>query len=199
MSEPVKNYATAYAHAAKSTAIERGFNLNLLASFPIAKLNEYLKENLHNLTQGADGNLVAIESLKLYQSDDKLVVQANLSKPFKGKVYLWGTTKLDTLTSMLSLQDLAYTEESKSVIGQVAGWLLHIPAVENLIISKFQYRYEKNIQDAITKLADIRQAVSPNVFLIGQLKSAGPVAINISDNTINAVLNLKGNILLQIK
>ncbi|MBE7172398.1 MAG: DUF4403 family protein [Williamsia sp.] len=183
----------------KSTPLDKGFNLNLLASFSIDKLNEYAKDKFNDIKQTISNKLVEIESIKLYQSDDKLIVQTKLVRPFKGKLYFWGTPKLDTSSSVLSFENLSYTTDSKSVVAKFADWLLHVNAIENIIKSKFQYKYEKNINDAIQKLGDINQPISNNMSLIGQLKNVSPVFINISDNNINAVLNFKGNAMLQIK
>ena len=183
----------------KSTPLEKGFNLNLLASFSIDKLNQFSKDKFNDFKQTIDSKLVEIENVKLYQSDDKLVVQANLVKPFKGKLYFWGTPKLDTLSSILSFENLTYTSDSKSIVSKFANWLIHVNAIENIIKSKFQYKYEKNINDVIKKLGTINQPISNNMSLIGQLKNASPVFINISDNNVNAVLNFTGNVMLQIK
>lgn len=174
-----------------------GFNLNLLGSVNFKQINEYLKPIVEKYKDFSP--LLKIEEMQCYQASDSVVVQVSLSKPFRGKIYLWGTPKFDLGSNTLSLENLKLTASSTSVLVKYGNSLIANKVVEEQVQKLFKYKYEKNLSDLVTKYKYINKQVSPNVYIIAHLNKVAPAFINISDNNVNVVVNMAGEAYVKLQ
>jgi len=175
------------------------FNINIIGAATFKTLNKYANQALNNYEAKVENKLIMINEIKLYQHADSLVIQVNLSKPFKGKIYLWGVPKFDLTKNTISLQNLKYTDETKNLLVQMANWMIQFPILQNAIAEKFQYKFEKNVADAILKIKNLDYSLAPSINLKVSCTEIKPVNIVISDNKLNILVNLKGQALIIMK
>jgi len=174
-----------------------GFNVNILGSANFKQINEYLKPIIEKYKDISD--LLRIDEMKCYQSSDSIVVQISLSKPFHGKLYLWGIPRFDLTSNSLQFESLRLTTSSTSVLSKYAGSLIANKTVEKEVQKLFRYKYGKNLLDLIQKYKYFNKELAPNIYLIGHLNKVAPAFINISDNNINVVVNVAGEAYIKMR
>jgi len=108
-------------------------NINLLGSISFKTLTKYANRTLDLYKTKVENFIVKLSGLRLYQHADSLVVEVELKKPFRGKVYLWGRPQFDFARNAVTLGDIKYTIESEQLLAKLANRILQLHVLEKLI------------------------------------------------------------------
>jgi len=92
---------------------------------------------------------VALEEIKLWHSDKKLVIAVNVSGAVKGWIYLKGVPKFDEEKSEIYLDELDYHLNTKNVLVKSLNWMLS-GKVLKLIQTNSRYSIKKDLEDLRT-------------------------------------------------
>jgi hypothetical protein len=173
-------------------------NVNILASVSFKKLNDYAKLGLDKYMSKIGIHELEINGLNLYQHGDSVVIAVELTKPFRGKVYLWGKPYFDLQRNIIGLNNLEYTIDSKNLLVKYANELISSPIIEKKLETLFQFKYEKNLSDCINKVKTLEYQLASNIILKTSCNLVRPLSVVVSDNKLNFVVNIRGQAFLKM-
>ena len=110
-----------------------GFNLNLDIRASYDSLSAFVEKEFVGEEFDFKGKKIFVTGIKISGAQDqKLVFKMDFDGVKKGAVYLSGTPVLDTLTQKISLKDLDFDIQTKSVLLKTAKWMFNKKILEEL-------------------------------------------------------------------
>jgi hypothetical protein len=110
-----------------------GFNLNLDIRASYDSLSAFVGKEFVGEEFDFKGKKIFVTGIKISGAQDqKLVFKMDFDGVKKGAVYLSGTPVLDTLTQKISLKDLDFDIQTKSVLLKTAKWMFNKKILEGL-------------------------------------------------------------------
>ena len=110
-----------------------GFNLNLDIRASYDSLSAFVGKEFVGEEFDFKGKKIFVTGIKISGAQDqKLVFKMGFDGVKKGAVYLSGTPVLDTLTQKISLKDLDFDVQTKSVLLKTAKWMFNKRILDEL-------------------------------------------------------------------
>ena len=104
----------------------RKFHVALPLHVPYAELNQWLTQTAVGTTVDVGSSRpLSVEAIQVYGSGARLILEASVTGPVRGIVYLAGTPTVDRYSQTLRLAELQFTLESDNALIGVTGRLLH--------------------------------------------------------------------------
>ncbi len=176
-----------------------GFNINLAGSIKLKDINKAVADTLKAHKEELKIAFLKIKSIKFYQSGDKLVAKVKIRKPVCGKIYLSGVPKFDYDKNVVSFTDFDFTTETHTIIDPLVDLAKHFEVVKDFIDNKTRYNYGTDLRNEVDKWKNYRYSLSSNIIIIGSLSQIKPLNLVISNNALNPVINVGGQMRLAIK
>jgi len=147
-----------------------GFNiyLDLNAGY------DTLSQQLNNRVVGKEIKIghreIKITNAKIYGiGNSKLVVEVTFKGTRKGSIYLVGTPSYNPISHVLTIPDIDFDLQTKSVLLKVAKWLLNDKIISELK-SKSVYDLTFKINDEKTKFqSELNRNIGDNIRIIGSV------------------------------
>jgi len=105
--------------------LDNQFKINLFTDISYLTIDSLSKKYLKNQTFKQDKRSVTIKDIKVYGSDNKMIVGTTLTGSFNGTIYLSGKPYYDSITSSIKLNEVDFDLETKNALIKTANWLLH--------------------------------------------------------------------------
>jgi len=106
-------------------AINSSFMLNLYSEITYSHAQSLARQMLCGKSFDISGKKICIDSLWINGDSGLMRVDASLSGSFKGAVSFIGRPGLDTLTHVLSIEDISFDMKTKNILMSTAKWMLN--------------------------------------------------------------------------
>jgi hypothetical protein len=158
-----------------------------------------ITKNFQGKEFGSAGRKITIQSVNLWQKDNKIIVELNMIGSINGAVYLSGTPNYNAITKEIFFDDMDYVLNSKGILTRTANWLL-----SGLILKKIQstcrFSIQPNLNDAKKNMLPYLTNFSPmkGVFLNGNIDVFEFDKVELNQNAIIAFISGSGKVSITI-
>nr|WP_293833536.1 DUF4403 family protein [uncultured Arsenicibacter sp.] len=138
---------------------------------------------------------ITITDIDLYGQNENLIIKAGLKGSVTGDIYLRGRPYYDPATKSVSLKELVYDLETKSLLQRAASWLLQ---------GTFAKTLEKNLTipvgsqiDDMQKMLQLKlqnNQIAKGVVLNGRIDEIRPDQVYLTSSALLAVVYAKGRV-----
>ena len=103
----------------------KGFQLNMIADVPYSEAATLAKKHMVGETFEQGKYKVKIEDIDIYGSNEKLVVETDLSGSYQGKVYLEGIPFYNESKNQIEMREVDYELKTKNFLAKTMSWIFH--------------------------------------------------------------------------
>ena len=125
--------------------------LVLRTKLPFSETKSLTLKQVGGQTFSSGKKSVTVEDVNYFGINNKLGVELTLSGAYKGKIFLTGTPKIDTLTNLINLPDLEFNLETKNFLVKTAGWILK-SNLKKMIQENINFYLTLNLNDTKKEL-----------------------------------------------
>lgn len=176
----------------------RGIHLQALGELPFDEAERVLNDRISRDEIKYAKGIVRITKAEVYGSENRLVVALKLRKPFRGTIFLVGTPKYTPERNRLSVPDLDYTVETRSLLANAADWLLHEP-FQNYLVSKAVFDVGKRIDDFKQKYSNLSTGLGKVGTLTAKLTKVQPRGVFLSRTSVQTLVDFEGDAAVVLK
>lgn len=138
---------------------------------------------------------ITIAGIDLYGQNENLIIKATIKGSVNGDIYLKGKPYYDAITKTVSLKDLVYDLDTRSLLQRAASWFLQ---------GTFARTLEKNLSIPVgSQLDDIQTTLqarlknyqlAKGVVLNGKIDEIRPDQVYLTSSALLAVVHAKGRV-----
>ncbi|MES2388295.1 MAG: DUF4403 family protein [Bacteroidota bacterium] len=171
--------------------------IGLIASLPFSEASaiafNQVKGKKYDFSNGK--KQVEIMALEIYGQNDKVIVMAELSGSYNGKIWLRGKPVWDAKLQSLKFAELDFDLDTKDKLLKSANWLAHGTIVQK-ISPYFDISLAGQMADARKKIADnlANNKINDKITVKGSLDDLKPDAIYITPTGFQAVILATGKL-----
>ncbi|MFM8489733.1 MAG: DUF4403 family protein, partial [Bacteroidota bacterium] len=176
------------------------FTMQFAAEVPFPEAERLAREAMTGQTFESGKNKVKIEDVRLWGSDDKVVVNTRLSGSINGDIYFIGKPEFNPADNSLEVKDLDFHVDTKNTLLRSASWLFKGP-IRKKMAAAMTFPLAGNIgavrssaQQALTNYE-----IQPCILLNGTLDSIGGQQVRVTPAGIRADLYSKGKVGIDVK
>lgn len=142
---------------------------------------------------------VTIQKVNLWQKDNKMIVELEMTGSLNGSIYLSGVPNYNTITKEIYFDAMDYVLNTKGILTRTANWLLG-----GVILKKIQancrYSIQSNLDEGKKSMMPYLNNFSPmkGVFINGTLGDFEFDKIELTQNAIIAFISTSGKITVAI-
>ncbi|MFN5237534.1 MAG: DUF4403 family protein, partial [Bacteroidota bacterium] len=169
------------------------FMMQFAAEVPFPEAERLAREAMAGQTFESGKKKVKIEDVRLWGSDDKVVVNTRLSGSFNGEIYFIGKPEFNPIDNSLEVKDLDFHVDTRNTLLRSASWLFK-GSIRKKMASAMTFPLAENIgavrssaQEALTNYE-----IQPGILLNGRLDSVGVQQVRVTPAGIRADLFSKG-------
>ena len=143
---------------------------------------------------------ITITSMDMYGQNDNLIIKAGLKGTVKGDIYLRGRPYYDPTNQTISLKDLEYDLDTKSVLQRSASWLLK---------GTFARTLQKELTIPVgSQIADMQKLlqeqlrnnqIAKGITINGRIDEIRPDQVYLTPTSLLAVVNARGRINVKVE
>ncbi|MFZ4400361.1 MAG: DUF4403 family protein [Bacteroidales bacterium] len=180
--------------------LDNNFTINLMADISYKSADTLAKQYLKGKTFTQDKKSITVIDIKVYGSNNKMIIGATLTGSLNGIIYFTGKPVYDSANSTVRIVDIDFELETKNTLIKTANWLLHnrfIKMIEPSLIFPIGDRLSQSkvlIQKQLTN-----NYINKNILLNGQLKDLYIENIYLTPESIKVAVNFKGNLNLSFE
>jgi hypothetical protein len=108
-----------------ATAASEGFRIQMVAELPFTVMDSIVRHKLVGRSFDIEGHRIKVRGARLYGAGTRLVLAATIMGDASGTLYFVGTPVFDPDSQVVSVPDLDFSVESRSVLPTAAAWLLY--------------------------------------------------------------------------
>ena len=184
-----------------TTDVPNGFQIGLIGVVPYEEASKFAAEQFIGKTFDFKEGKYKIEvtSVDIYGQNDKLVIKAGLKGSINGVIYLKGIPYYDTKTRLLSLKNVDYDLNTRSVLVQTANWLLQGRFAKQ-IEQEFVFPVGSQMDEAQKAIRQqlTNRKVAKGVDFGGRLDTLEPDQVYLTPTSLVALIVAKGRIEIKI-
>lgn len=178
------------------------FQVGLLAEATYPEVAKVAAQEMVGKTFGFSNNRysVTITDMDVYGQNDNLIIKAGLKGSVDGHIFLRGKPYYDAGTKTISLHDLKYDLETRSLLQRTASWLLQGTLArtmeKNLIfpVGPQLDELRKTLQAQLTN-----NHVAKGVVLNGHLDDIRPDQVYLTSTSLLAVVYAEGRVDVRVE
>ncbi|HJV33521.1 DUF4403 family protein [Geomonas sp.] len=169
--EPAARSALPLPRLKLATGTDRRFRVAVNTDVFYKDLLKIATPLLLNKELGQDGRSVILKDLDIYGSGDHLLVKVETAGSVEGIFYLTCRPLFNPQTNVVSVQDLDFDMESRSLLLNSADWFLH-----DTFRSKIQEKLNLDLTQRLREAGELagkslaRAKLADNVFLSGSVQ-----------------------------
>jgi hypothetical protein len=181
------------------SGIDSSFVLNLYGEMSYDAASDMLRRFLAGRSFKSGRREVIIENVSMTGMQGYAVIGIDLAGSYHGKVYVYGKPHFDSTTATVSIEDLDFDINTKSLAPKAVGWLLH-----GIIISKVQPYLKFPLREKLYESQLMVQKMlcnsqlSKNVYLSGFIDTLNVGGVRLTDNAIQAIVFARGALKLSV-
>ncbi len=149
---------------------ENDFNIRIASLITYAEAERMAAQSVVNQTFSSGSKSVSIQSLRLFPSGNKVMISLAASGAYNGNIHLSGIPAYDNEAQKLTIEQLDFTLQTKSLLTKTAAWLFK-SKLKNQIESNLDAMLSENMgelkEQLATQLAD--QDLGNGIRLKGRL------------------------------
>ncbi|HWU87050.1 MAG TPA: DUF4403 family protein [Kofleriaceae bacterium] len=169
-----------------------GFAVQVLGSVAYKDAETLLDGRLRG-EHRLEGHTVRIDSTRLYGAGEgRVVVALVMARPFKATLYLVGKPVYDAQTNVISVRDLEYSLETRSLLLRVAEYLLH-RRVRDKIEQASRFDLAARQREALDRLRQLSFPAGPLIIAI-ETNDIGVDVLVVGDDALHVVTRAAGSI-----
>lgn len=173
-------------------APEKGFHLVLDNELSFDFISAELTKKFEGKTYAVHGKTITIGKIKMYGSNDSVILAAKVKGTVSGIIYLIGVPAYDEPSMTVFINNLDYTLETKNVLAKAADWLLH-SELRDKLAEQTKWPLSEKVEAVQNNLADaLNRKVNRHVKMKGSIQQVRPLAIGITNTSLKAVLVADG-------
>jgi hypothetical protein len=184
-----------------TTDVPHGFQIGLIGVVPYEEASKFAAAQFIGKTFDFKEGKYKIEvtSIDIYGQNDKLVIKAGLKGSINGVIYLKGIPYYDTNTRMLSLKNVDYDLDTRSVLIQTANWLLQGKFAKQ-IEQQFVFPVGPQVDEAQKAIRQqlTNRKVAKGIDFGGRLDTLDPDQVYLTPTSLVALIVAKGRIEIKI-
>ncbi|MFN8345785.1 MAG: DUF4403 family protein [Spirosomataceae bacterium] len=184
-----------------TTDIPHGFQIGLIGVVPYEEATKFAAAQFVGKTfEFKNGNYkIEVTGIDIYGQNDKLVIKAGLKGSINGVIYLKGIPHYDPKTRMLSLKNVDYDLNTRSVLVQTANWLLQGRFVKQ-IEEEFVFPVGEQMDEAQKAIRQqlTNRKVAKGIDFGGRLDAFDPDQVYLTPTSLVALIVAKGRIEIKI-
>ncbi len=176
------------------------FMMQFAAEVPFSEAERLAREAMAGQTFESGKKKVKIEDVRLWGSDDRVVVNTRLSGSFNGEIYFIGKPQFNAMDNAVEVKDLDFHVDTKNTLLRSAYWLFKGP-IRKKMAAAMTFPLAENIgavrssaQEALTNYE-----IQPGILLNGRLDSVGVQQVRVTPAGIRADLFSKGKVGVDVK
>ncbi|MDP4266874.1 MAG: DUF4403 family protein [Bacteroidota bacterium] len=171
------------------------FTINLSNTITYNRIEELTKKQVLGQTYKQGKYVVQVNDIKVYGSNDKLIVALDLLGSLKGKVYLSCKPVYVDSTMTIVMTDVDYELKTKNVLIKSADWLYHGGFLK-MMTPYLKYSLKDKIEESkemVQKALDNNQ-ITKNITLKGNIDDLNIDNIYLTQDAIKVVVLAQGNL-----
>lgn len=184
-----------------TTDVPHGFQIGLIGVVPYEEASKFAAAQFIGKTFDFKEGKYKIEvtSIDIYGQNDKLVIKAGLKGSINGVIYLKGIPYYDNNTRMLSLKNVDYDLDTRSVLIQTANWLLQGKFAKQ-IEQQFVFPVGPQVDEAQKAIRQqlTNRKVAKGIDFGGRLDTLDPDQVYLTPSSLVALIVAKGRIEIKI-
>lgn len=199
--KPTVKPATDVPNLIITTDVPNGFQIGLIGVVPYEEASKFAAAQFIGKTfDFKDGKYkIEVTSVDIYGQNDKLVIKAGLKGSINGVIYLKGIPYYDAKTRLLSLKNVDYDLNTRSVLVQTANWLLQGKFVKQ-IEEQFVFPVGAQIEEAQKAIRQqlATRKVAKGIDFGGRLDALDPDQVYLTPTSLVALIVAKGHVEVKI-
>jgi hypothetical protein len=175
--------------------LDNNFSINLLSDISYKAADTLAKKYLKGKTFTQDKKTVTVTDIKVYGSNNKMVIGTSLKGSINGTIYFTGKPFFDTLDNSIKIKELDFDLETKNALLKTANWLLHNKMkkmIEQNMILPIADKLEESKSLINKEIAN--NQLTKNILLNGSLKELDIENIFLTQESIKVAVIFKGNL-----
>lgn len=175
--------------------LDNQFKINLFTDISYLSIDTLSKKYLKNQTFKQDKRSVTIKDVKVYGSDNKMIIGITISGSFNGTIYLSGKPYYDSITSSIKLIEIDFELETKNALIKTANWLLHkkfTKMIENNMIFPVGNKIEESINLINKEIHSYN--INKNLVLNGKISEIKVQNVFLTPESVKIALIFKGGL-----
>jgi hypothetical protein len=173
------------------------FSVNIEGTATYDDLASALDKALGNEDKTIGGHRFKVTHFRVYPSGTSVVVAAEMVKPFRATIYLFGEPIYDPTSQLVSLRNVDFTEQTKNVLVKSADWILHAQFQAD-IQTHAQYPVSSYLAVATKKLNNFQGSLDNATFTINA-PNVLVTDIYTADKGIRVRVNVQGNAAVSVR
>ncbi len=176
-------------------SLDNNFSINLLSDISYKEADTLAKKFLKGKTFTQDKKSVTVTDIKVYGSNNKMVIGTTLKGSINGIIYFTGKPVFDTATMSLKVTELDFDLETKNALIKTANWLLHNKMkkmMEQNLIFHIGNKLEESKKLINKEIAN--NQLTKNILLNGSLKDIIIEDIFLTPESIKVAVIFKGSL-----
>lgn len=152
--------------------LDRTFRIALNANLYYKDLCTAAAPFLLNKEFNSEGRTIVVKSFELYGNGDKFVIKLVTEGSLDGTFYLTGKPRFDSRSNVLSVEEVDFDLQSRSLLLQSADWLLH-STIRDRIQEKLNLDLSRQLEESreLAGKAIAQRRLLDQVSLKGEIKS----------------------------
>ena len=176
----------------------RGFRIQMVAELPFTVMDSIVRKKLVGRSFDIEGHKITVRRARLYGAGTKLVLAATVAGDARGTLYFVGTPVFDPDSQVVSVPDLDFSVESRSVLPEVAEWLLY-DQLRDQMRESARFAVGDRIQ-AIRRDVDaaLDRRLARGVRSTGRVDRITPLGVFVFSKSVAAVVQAEGQAQIHI-
>jgi hypothetical protein len=175
-----------------------GFRIQMVAELPFTVMDSIVRKKLVGRSFDIEGHHITVKGARLYGAGTKLVLAATVSGDARGTLYFLGTPVFDPDSQVVSVPDLDFSVESRSVLPEVAEWLLYDQLRDQMresarfAVGDRIYAIRRDVDAALDR--DLARGVRAT----GRGDRITPLGVYVFSKSVAAVVEAEGHMQIRI-
>ncbi len=176
-------------------SLDNQFKINLFSEISYNSIDSLTKKYLKNETFSQDKRSVTIKDIKVYGSDNKMIIGTTLAGSFNGTIYLSGKPVYDSISSNLKFTEIDFDIETQNALHKTASWLLHRKFTK-MIEDKMFFPVGSKIEETKKLINQKIQSynLNKNLVLNGKINEIKIQDIFLTPESVKIAVIFKGNL-----
>ena len=175
------------------------FQMQFATDVPFPEAERLAKNMMLGQVFESGKNKVKIEDLKIWGNNEKLIVLAQLSGSFKGKIYFMGKPRFNEKKNAVEVADLDFHVDTKNMLHRSASWMFQGP-IKKQMAAAMTFPLDENINTLKQSVQESlkRYEIQPGVILSGQLDSVRVTDTHLTPTGIRVGVFSKGKVKVDV-
>ncbi|GFO66729.1 hypothetical protein GMLC_03080 [Geomonas limicola] len=153
-------------------SLDRTFRLTVNADLYYKDLSSAAAPFLLNKEFNSDGRMIVVKSFEVYGNGDRFVIKVVTEGSLDGTFYLTGKPRFNARSKVLSVEEVDFDLQSKSLLVQSADWLLH-STIRDRIQDRLNLDLSRQLEESreLAGKAIAQRKLLDQVSLKGEIKT----------------------------